>query len=116
MTKDFKKVVKIFLFCFFFLFIVSYGFSRSRDLLFGLKITNVSIVDGATLHDSSLPITGNARNAVKLTLNGREISISQAGDFSETVAPLPGYNIITLHAEDKFGFVDEKNYQLIFKP
>ena len=60
-------------------------------------------------------ITGNAENAKNLTLNGREISIDQAGNFNETIALLSGYTIITIEAKDKFGYKDEKNYQLIGK-
>lgn len=118
MLEDAKKI-KVAVFSIFFLFIIFYGFSRSTDLLFGVKIKNVNI-NGAPLHSGDvvkegiLQITGNAKNALNLTLNGREISIDQAGEFSETVALLSGYNIVSIKAADKFGYVDEKNYKLIF--
>jgi hypothetical protein len=115
MNTNAKKIVRITLFTIFFLFIILYGFSRSKDLIFGVKIRNVNLVDGATMHDSVIPVTGNAKNAVKITLNGREISISQQGDFEETIALLSGYNIISIEAEDKFGLRDEKNYKLMLK-
>jgi len=70
-------------------------------------------VDGAVLTENIIKITGNAKNAINLTLNGREISVDQAGNFNETIALLPGYNIISIIAKDKFGYVDEKNYKLI---
>ncbi|HVU84004.1 MAG TPA: hypothetical protein VHC50_04140, partial [Puia sp.] len=74
-----------------------------------------NLADGSTVTSQVLNITGNARNAIELTLNGREISIDQAGDFGESLALLPGYNIISIRARDKFGHVDEKNYKLIYK-
>ncbi len=98
----------------FFVLILSYAFFVSKDLLFGIRIRNVNIEDGARFNESVQDITGNARNAIKLTLNGREIPINQEGDFKETMALLPGYNIISLRAEDKFGYIDEQNYKLMY--
>jgi len=104
----------------FFLLIIVYAFFRSKDLIFGVKIINVDmngapIQSGATIAANTFEITGNARNAIDLTLDGREISVDQAGNFDETIALLPGYNIINIRAQDKFGHVDEKNYQLMLK-
>ncbi|MDR3519405.1 MAG: hypothetical protein P4L63_00735 [Candidatus Pacebacteria bacterium] len=118
MTTNIKKVVKIIGLSIFFLLIIIYAIFRSKDLILGVKIRNVEIngapiQDGATITSNSIEITGVARNAVDLTLDGREISIDQAGDFDETIALLTGYNIINLRAQDKFGKVDEKNYQLM---
>jgi hypothetical protein len=108
-----KKSIKITLLSVFFLFIVVYAFSRSHDLIFGVKIKNVNIVDGAKIAENILHITGNAKNAINLTLNGREITVDQKGNFNETIALLSGYNMVNIRALDKFEYSDEKNYQLI---
>ena len=113
MRQDAKKIARILFLSILFLFIIVYGFFRSKDLIFGVKIKNVNIVDGAKVTESILEITGNAKNAINLTLNGREISVNQQGDFDETISLLSGYNIINIKAQDKFGKVDEKNYKLI---
>lgn len=115
MRPDAKKIVKISSLIVLFLFILVYAFIRSWGLIFGLKIKNVSISNGATYTESLLNVTGNAKHAVLLTLNDREISINQKGDFNETISLLPGYNTISLKAKDKFSNSDEKNYQLIYK-
>lgn len=115
MTQDSKKIIKISLISVFFILILGYALFVSKDLIFGVKIRDVNLIDGATLTESVQKVSGNARHAIHLTLNGREISINQAGDFRETIALLPGYNIITIRAEDKFGYVDEENYKLILK-
>ncbi len=73
----------------------------------------MNIIDGAQVAEDTIHVTGNAKNAVSLTINGREISINNKGDFDETIALLSGYNIINITAKDKFGYVDEKNYQLM---
>lgn len=118
MNTNAKKIVKITSLSIFFLLIIIYAVFRSKDIIFGIKIRDVEIngapiQDGATITANTIEITGVARNAIDLTLDGREISIDQLGVFDETIALLPGYNIINLRAQDKFGNVDEKNYQLM---
>jgi|SRR3989344_5849562 len=109
-----KTFYKIAGFSVFFILIAVFAFFRSHDLIFGVKIRDVNITDGQRATNSILSVTGNAKNATKLTLNGREISIDQTGNFNETIALLLGYNVITINAEDKFGYSDEKNYKLIY--
>jgi hypothetical protein len=115
MTQDFKKILKFSIYGIFFLFIILYGFSRSQDLIFGVKIKDVNIADGQTFKESVVNITGNAKNAINLSLNGRIISIDKDGNFNETIALLSGYNVVSLEAVDKFGNNDRKNYKLIYK-
>jgi len=111
-----KKIMQIVGLSIFFLLIIFYGFFVSKDLIFGVRIRNVNIVDGSSVTDNIMKINGTARNAIKLILDGREISVDQTGNFNETIALLPGYNIINIEAQDKFGNVDEKNYKLMFAP
>jgi len=115
MQNNIKKIVKIAGFSVFFLLIILYAFFRSKDLIFGVKIRNINIKNDMTVTSNILEITGVAKNAIFLSLDGREISVDQKGDFDETIALLPGYNIINIKAKDKFGNVDEKNYQLIYE-
>ncbi len=114
MNTDAKKILKIVLISVFLLFIIIYSFFRSKDVIFGVKIKDVNIVDGTKVADNILKITGNAKNANILTLNDRPISIDQEGNFDETIILLSGYNIITIKAKDDFGNSDEKNYKLIY--
>ncbi len=113
MRKDPKKIIQYSALILFFLLIVVYAFFRSRDLIFGVKIKNVNIVDGSTVAESVLHVSGQAKNAIKLTLNGREITVDEDGNWNETIALLSGYNVINVTAKDKFGYVDEKNYKLM---
>ncbi|KKS05027.1 MAG: hypothetical protein UU82_C0002G0036 [Candidatus Nomurabacteria bacterium GW2011_GWC2_41_8] len=114
MNSNAKKILQWIGLCLFFILIVIYAFYRSEDLIFGVRIKNVNLADGATVAENIMKVTGNAKNAINLTLNGREISIDQQGDFNETIALLPGYNIINIKAQDKFGYIDEKNYKLMY--
>jgi|SRR3989344_3982596 len=115
MNSSAKRTLKIICFFLFFIGIVIFAFFRSYDLIFGVQIKDVNITDGIKVAESTMKITGNAKNATNLTLNGREISIDQEGNFDETLALLLGYNVINIKAEDKFGHMDEKNYQLIYE-
>jgi hypothetical protein len=115
MSTNIKQIVKIGSLFVFFSFIVVYAIFGSHDLIVGVKIKNVNIKDGSTMKDSALQITGNAKNGIFVTLNGREISVDQQGNFNETIALLPGYNIINIKARDKFGYIDEKNYKIMYQ-
>ncbi|HCY18102.1 MAG: hypothetical protein UR62_C0027G0011 [Candidatus Nomurabacteria bacterium GW2011_GWF2_35_12] len=114
MKNNAKKILKIVSLSAFLLFIIIYAFFRTKDLIFGVKIKEVNIVDGTKVTDNIMKITGNAKNAVNLTLNDRVISVDQKGNFDETIALLSGYNIISIKAQDEFGNNDEKNYKLMY--
>lgn len=118
MNTNAKKIIQISSLSIFFLLILIYGFVRSQDLIFGIRIKDVKIGDSPAvtpikIEQGVVEVTGVAENAINLTLNGREITIDQKGKFKETIALLPGYNIISIVAKDKFGYVDEKDYKLI---
>jgi hypothetical protein len=108
-----KRLLKIIGFTIFSISIIGYAIFSSKNLIFGVKIKNVNIKDGEQVSEKLLKISGNAKNAVDLTLNGQKIWIDPQGDFKESIVLLPGFNIINLEAKDKFGNSDKKNYQLV---
>ena|SRR3989344_5570873 len=114
MNTDAKKILKIVSLLVFLLFILVYAFFRTKDLVFGVEIRDVNIVDGVKVTDNIIKIKGNAKNAINLTLNDRVISVDQQGNFDETIALASGYNIVSIYARDEFGNSDEKNYQIIY--
>ena len=79
------------------------------------KIKNLNITDNEKFTGNILKITGNAKNALFISLDGREVSVDQSGHFEETIALSPGYNIVSIVAKDKFGNIDEKNYKVIYQ-
>ena len=81
MDTNAKKILKMVVLSLFLIFIMIFVFFRSKDLIFGVKIRNVNIVDGAKVENEVLKITGNAKNAIELRLNDRIISIDQSGNF-----------------------------------
>ena len=126
MHQDIKKTFKIISLSVFFLFIIIFALFRSKDLIFGVKIKNVNLISeaparttvqsGGKVAESIMKVKGNAKNGTFVALNGREISVDETGNFDETIALLSGYNIVEIKAKDKFDYIDEKNYKIIYLP
>lgn len=114
MQHNAKKIITLIAIVAFFVFILVYTFFISKDLIFGVKIRDVNLINGTNYTDSVVHINGNAKNAIHLLLNGREISIDQSGNFEETIALLSGYNVVSIVGTDKFGNTDLKIYQLTY--
>jgi hypothetical protein len=115
MDNNAKKILQIGGIAIFFILIITYAYFGAHDLIFGVKIQNVNLTDGKKVSEAVQEVTGNAKNAINLTLNGREITVDQQGNFNETIALLPGYNIISIVAVDKFGYSDEKVYKVMYQ-
>lgn len=115
MTRTLSTIVATLSILALFIFIFYYAYFRTKDIVRGVKIDTVNIADGQTYTESYLPITGVAKNASVIALDGREISVSQSGEFADALLLLPGYNIISLSAKDKFGHEVAKNYQVYYK-
>lgn len=57
-------------------------------------------------------VSGVAKNATLLVLNGREISIDKDGVFNEAIALPEGYSVVTLEARDQFGKDSKKSFEV----
>ena len=113
MRYDFKTKLKIGFIVLLFLVVGFYAFLKTKDLVYGIRINVDNIKDGETFTEPFIKIIGTAKNAKNLTLNDRKIYIDQNGVFNENLLLLPGYNIITIKGEDKFGKIKQKSYQLL---
>lgn len=89
-----------------------FGFINMRAIITGLHI-NAEISDNNLSEITQ--ITGDARNATFLSLNGREIFIDKEGRFKEDISLPAGYSVITLFAEDKLGETVEKKIEVYKK-
>lgn len=93
-----------------FLIIGIFSYEKMSFVWNGIKIQ----ADIETRPDSSLVIVkGIAAKATQISLNGREIFINKNRDFSESIILLPGLSVITIHARDKFGKIDEKKFEIV---
>lgn len=102
-----------FIFCFLlFAFIGVFAYSKMEFLIKGVHIeAQVKINENSALAE----VVGRCPKATYISLNGREIFIDKEGVFSEQISLLPGYQIVTLNAKDKFGKTNEKKIPLYFK-
>ena len=67
------------------------------------------------LTESLIDVAGIATNISAISLNDRPIFIDESGAFSEKLMLYPGYNIIKLRAEDKFGSTVENDLELVYQ-
>ncbi len=84
-----------------------------RDIVIGAPLSVRMVKDGATVADPYLPISGNARHAQQVHINGRQIPIDQEGNFSDGIILSPGYNVVTITQKDRFGNQKEKVVHLV---
>lgn len=84
-----------------------------RDLLFGAPFAIETVQDGTTLTEGFLPISGKARHARSVTMNGRTIFIDRDGNFTDGVILSPGYNVVEVILRDQFGKEKVTTYHLV---
>jgi len=93
-----------------FLVIMIFSYAKMNFVFRGVEIK-------ATIEqkdDSSIAtVKGTASKATYITLNGREIFIDKEGNFSESIAVLPGFSVVTLNARDKFGKTAMKKFEIV---
>lgn len=87
----------------FLVFMFSYGIIESKPMIEGPKVTIKSPIYGETYKNQDLIIKGIAKNIKTISLNGRDIFLDKEGNFIEKLLMSPGYNIISIKAEDRFG-------------
>jgi len=100
----------------FFLVLGLYAEGRAQNLIRGAQINVSSLSDGAVVNEPLIKIEGVAKNARDFSINDREVAVSEDYDFSEKILLLPGYNIITLKGEDKFGKKTEEQIRVVYHP
>lgn len=112
MHDDFKSKLKIGILVLLFVGIASYALYRTRALIAGVHLEIHGVTNYESRTDPLVTISGNARRATQLLINGRTIYITKEGDFSEKLLLIPGYNIIEVEAVDKFGKRKEQTLYL----
>lgn len=80
-----------------------------REVISGVKI-NAEIKNSD--EKSFSKISGFAKNATLLVLNGREISVDKNGAFNEAIALPDGYSVVTIEAKDQFGKSSKKAFEV----
>lgn len=113
--EDGKLILKILIIGVFALLIIGYGLFQAKKIISGPQISVTTPLSGSTVSESEVSIAGLTQNISAISLNDRPIFIDESGNFSEKLMLYPGYNIIKLKAEDKFGAVLQKDIELVYK-
>ncbi|RJQ34789.1 hypothetical protein C4568_01945 [Candidatus Parcubacteria bacterium] len=96
----------------FFLIAILYALFEARGQLMGPTITVDTRV--ATVDEPLLLIEGHAERISSLTMNGKEIPVTEDGLFREPYLLAPGYNRILLKATDSYGRSAERVLELVY--
>lgn len=114
-TISIKKYLRIGLFSGLFIFIIFYTIIETKTLARGVDIVLTGIQNGQVFEEDLVILSGAAKHANHLTLNGRPIPIDKENNFTEELLLSPGYNIITLEALDRFDKKTLKVYEVFYK-
>lgn len=114
-TINIKTYLKFGLLGLLFAFIGIYSIFQIKALAQGVNLDIRGIVDGAVFKKDNLMLEGLALHANLITINGKEVSVDQDSNFSEELVLSPGYNIITIEAQDKFNKKSKEIYRVIYE-
>jgi len=96
-----------------FLGLVAYNI---KDMVFGTPLTVSAAADGSTIDASYIAITGSAKHATQISINGRIIGVDREGNFSDGVILSPGYNIVEVAERNQFGKEKSISYHWVSVP
>lgn len=110
-----KKTLQKGLFLGFLLLIASYTYLKTENMIEGPQIDLAAPTDGMTTNSSLVKISGIASNISYIHLNDRKIYTNENGSFDEELLLYPGYNLITIDAEDRYGRKTVKTVEIVYK-
>jgi hypothetical protein len=87
-----------------------------KDMVFGAPLIVHTTADGATVNNSYVAISGYAKHAQSVTINGLVIGVDKQGNFSDGVILSPGYNIVEVAETDRFGKRKDFSYHWVEAP
>ncbi len=98
----------------FFLIVLGYAYFEGRALLKGPTIDISPRV--MEVSESFITVSGTAERITSLSMNGKEIAVTETGAFEEGYVLVPGYNRIVLRASDRYGKTTERVVEIVYKP
>lgn len=89
-----------------------YAGFQMHNLVTGPEISLTSELPSGT-DQARLTLTGHAQRAQHLWINGSAITLDVEQNFSLPLLLLPGYNVLTIEATDRFGKTTEKTLEIV---
>src|SRR3990167_4764165 len=96
----------------FFLIVAGYAYFEGRGLLSGPSIE----ISGRAMEvsESFITLEGHAERITSLSMNGKDIAVTEEGAFFEPYVLAPGYNRIVLEARDRYGKTTERTIEIVY--
>lgn len=116
MNRSLRTTLNISLGVLFVLALALYALYQSNTFLSGPELVVSSPTHGELITSKTLAIRGTGSQIARLFLNDRQIFLNEEGRFSEELIALPGYTIISLRAEDKFGRISKEKLEIVYEP
>jgi hypothetical protein len=92
---------------------VAYILFQARFVLLGPGISIESHQNGQIVETAAITLSGTAKNAAWLSLNGRQIFTDEKGFWSEKLILSEGVSIMTLRVRDRFGREKTESVSLV---
>lgn len=106
-----SRLTKIILVAFFVL-VLGYAFFEAQGILFGPSIEVPQEI--TEVHEELITIKGKAERISSLSMNGKEIQVTESGEFEEPYLLASGLNRIVLDAEDKYGRRTQEVIEIVY--
>ncbi len=95
--------------------IIAYAGFQMHNLVTGPEIIFASEVPKST-SDALLSLSGHALRAQHVLINDSPVTLDVEQNFSLPLLLLPGYNVLTIEATDRFGKTTERILEVIRLP
>ena len=88
--------------------ILIYFISRIFNYLYGPIIKIYSPTKGEIVQAETFYVDGNVKNVKNISINGKDMTIDEKGNFKEEIVAKSPYTLIVIEAVDKYGKTKEK--------
>lgn len=89
-----------------------YAYAQGQTYLEGPTLEIKNPLAGSNLTSPLVNVLASVKNASFISLNGRQIYSTEAGEIREQILLPLGYTILTLKVRDRFGRSLEKNVEI----
>lgn len=91
---------------------IIYVLFQARFLLAGPQIFMTTLPTAS--EERLVILEGQAKNIIRMSLNGRQIYTDKNGHFKEALVLENGYTVATLQAEDRYGRITKHTEEFVF--
>ena len=106
--KSFLERSRTWIFIILEILILGYFISRIFNFISGPIIKITSPLSGEIIKTDTFYVEGNAKNIKSISINGKEITTDENGNFKEEIIAKPPYTLIVIDAIDKYGKTKEE--------